>query len=343
MKYTTYLVHLVAVVALTGCLKVSHKNKHSVAAKPAVKSQQVEVIQPAYLPELRLDQIFIEKIGQHRPNAYDLLITWPKSKSLVRISMMNKVLFTSSLNDENYKIPDLVGGTKAFVFVEILNEKNLVVDDRTFEVDIPEDFSLTGRVLDRNIEIRYDRVFMDRTVITTQNFNLVIRAKELIILNDSRIQNFEAGAKAQPGQHGRSGGIIDIEVETAEGFLLFYLNSEAGGDGLQGYYVTKLSGGKEKQDIITQQCRDGGHGFNAGQNGNLRLKVSRDVNFYPHAEDKSYASGGHPGPKLGHAPPSYPSLAVGAPCPAQPMSGASATAGKACLLLPGRVLEKGCE
>ncbi len=342
MKHKTYFLYLAAAVLMTGC-KVQKKNQNQPAAKPAQLKQSKEVIQSNTLPELRLDQIFIEKIGQHRPSVYDLLVSWPKTKNLVRISMLNKVLFTSETSDENYSIANLQGGTKVFVLVEILNDKNQVLDSKLYEEEIPEDLTITTQTLIRNTEYHHDRIFMDRSVITTENFNLVIRAKELIILNDSRIQNFEPGTKARPGVNGRSGGFIDIEVKTAEGMLLFYLNSESGGDGLQGYYITKMGAGKEKQDIVVAQCRDGGHGFNAGQNGDLRLKVENYTNFYHHEEDKEFASGGQPGPKLGHAPPSYPAMSVGSSCPAQPLPGAAASKGKTCVFRSGLAPEKDCE
>lgn len=340
MKHKTYFVYLAAAVLMTGC-KVQNKNQKAAAER---KSQQLsqpkpeskQLVPQVVLPELRLDQIYVEKIGQHRPNVYDLLISWPKTKNGVRVSVLNKIEFTGQTSEtQNYTITNLDGGTKVKVFVEILNENNQVVDARTFEVDIPEDLNLTDLTLTRNMEIYHERVFMNKTVITTQNFNLVIRAKELIILNDSKIQNFEPGTKAQPGTEGRGGGVIDIEVKTADGLLEFILNSEAGGDGLKGYYVTKTTGGKEKQDILVQICRDGGSGYNAGQNGDLKLAVENAVNFYHFVKDSDFALGGQSGPKLGHAPPSYPSMKEGTNCPSQPVAGASAQSGRKCVKLAG--------
>jgi len=341
MKHKTYIGYLILAVVMTGCLKVQKKD--AIVAKtvqqPKVQTQSVTIDR-----ELRLNDIFVEFVGQRRPNVYDVLLSWPQTRDRVRVSLDGKVLFTVNTSEVfNRTLNNLSGGAKLNLMIEILNkDEDDVLTSESRDLEVPEDYVFPDQlVLAYDMKIHNNRVFMNKSVITTQDYNLEIFAKELIILGESLVQGFPQGAKANPGYNGRSGGLINIEVDSAEGALSFALNSEAGGDGLQGYYEARIVG-KEKNEVMMPKCVRGGSGFSAGQNNHLRLKVSKATNFYPHS-NSYYSEGGNPGPRLGQAPKSYPAMADESNCPQNPTVGAPAGNGLFCVMFPGSIPENGCE
>lgn len=341
MKHKTYLSYIVLTVLMTGCLKVENKNQKN--NQPEVQ-QLVQSLPVNSNYDLVFSDISIVKIGQHRPNVYNVLISWPKTRNGVRVIKQNKVECMVSSGIESCTLLDLAGGDHVTFIIEILNEDNSVVETKLYEEEIPEDLNLSGEIeLSRNMEYVSDRIFMDNALITTKDFNVLIKAKELFILSNSRIQNFADNSKANPGNHGRNGGTVTVEAKYAEGALSINLNAEAGGDGLQGYYITRLSGGKEKQDYLVGKCRDGGNGYDAGVNGNLKVNIDRSMNFYSDVIPQSLALGGRVGPKLGQAPSLYPSMKEGTDCPSQPIAGNSGSKGRVCKILDGQVIESECD
>lgn len=340
MKHKTYFAYLVLATVMTGCLKVQKKD--AVAAKATQSKAQTQSV--TINRELRLNDIFVEFIGQRRPNVYDVLLSWPQTRDRVRVSLDGKVLFTKNTSEVfNHTLNNLAGGDKLNLLVEILKkDEDSVLSSEARDLEIPEDYVFPEQfVLDYDLKIHNNRVFMNKSVITTQSFNLEIIAKELIVLDESLVQGFPQGTKASPGYGGRSGGLINIEVEAAEGSLNFALNSEAGGDGLQGYYEIRTIG-KDKTDVLTPRCARGGSGFSAGRNNHLRLKVNKAANFYSYRRPY-YSEGGNPGPRLGQAPASYPAMADESNCPQNPTIGAAASSGLFCIMLPGLTPEQGCE
>lgn len=343
MKHKTYFAYLILAIAMSGCLKVNKKNAHTAAAKPAQTKPQTIEPKQEISRELRLDDIFVEYAGQRRPNVYDILLSWPKTRDHVRVSVNNKVVFEADTSEVlQYKIENQKGGDSFEVLIEILDSKSKILASESRAIEIPEDAVVSDEfVLTRDVKIHRERVFLLEAIITTQNFDLEIMAKELIVLGRSTIQNYSTTAKAAVGTVGRDGGAILIDAEIAEGELLLTLNSEAGGDGLQGYYETRLVG-KEKNEIRVPKCINGGNGYSAGRNGSLRLKIKNIDNFY-YYPTSTISSGGSHGPRLGQAPLSYPSLNEGASCPENPVYGANAKEGAVCLLTSKSTPEQGCE
>lgn len=343
MKHKTYFAYLILAIAMSGCLKVNKKNAHTAAAKPnQAKPQTIEPRQEISR-ELRLDDIFVEYAGQRRPNVYDILLSWPKTRDHIRISLNNKIIFTANTAEVlQYKLEDQKGGDSFEVLIEILDSNSKILASESRPIEVPEDVVISDEfILTRDVKIHRERVFLLESLITTQNFNLEIMAKELIVMGRSTIQNYSSTAKAAVGKVGRDGGAILIDAEIAEGELLLTLNSEAGGDGLQGYYETRLVG-KEKNEIRVPKCINGGNGYPAGRNGSLRLKVKNIDNFY-YYPTTTISSGGSHGPRLGQVPLTYPAVNEGSGCPENPISGANAVEGAICLLTSKSTPEQGCE
>lgn len=351
MKHKTFFAALVMTIALTGCLKVQKKSE--VAAAKEAKAKPVKM-QPKQVSnrELRLDDIFVEFEGQAQPNIYDMVFSWPETRDRVRISVDGQLAFAVNTSERaSEAIDNLQGGRKVSVLVEILDQQYHVITSETRELEIPKDYVFPNQVkLTGNMKIQNERVFMNSSVVTTETFNLEIQTKKLIVLNQSTIQGFIPGAKAAHGNDGRSGGLISIEADYAEGDLILTMNSEAGGDALMGYYDTVANAGTGA--IMSHAiCPLGTNGFTAGRNGDLKLKI-REITNFRHYPQETSSDGGKIAPVLldqtsVNGYPQMPSFRMinvkRYECPKRPSPGGGAQLGKICLTFSGQAPAQGCE
>ena len=351
MKHKTYLAYLVLAVIMTGCLKV--QNKDEVAAAKAAPKAKTPVAQPKKIinRELRTDDVFVEYVGKAQPDLYDVVFSWPESRDRVRLTLDGQVVFTTNAPETlSYELSNVQGGRKISVLVEVLDEQNHIIESKPRDLEIPKDYIFPKNYrLNNHMNITNERVFMSGSVITTQNFNLTIKTKNIVILEKSYLQNFNFSEKAQPAVSGRSGGEIRIEAETAEGELDITMNSEAGGDGFKGIASTECPASIGSFCMPHYNCPQGGNGWSAGANGNLYVKIHKvdNLKIFP---QYTLSVGGNPGPVAGAATPEgYPHWGRYAPnnpkgyCPKHPVAGAEALPGKICLTYSGQVSEAGCE
>lgn len=336
-----------------GCLKVEKKSD---VAKPAPASPaQTQPMKKEIARELRLDDVYMEFVGQSQPDVYNLIFSWPETRDRVRVSVDGQMMFAVKTYERSEEaIPNLQGGRKIKVLIEILDDKYHVITSKIDELEVPKDYVFPKNFkLPGNMNILNERVFMNNSVITTESFNLTIKTKKLIILDSnsnaehSRIQNFPADSKAKHGNDGRSGGFINIQADTAEGDLTFLMNSEAGGDALKGFYHTfgDLTGGYVAPSAI---CVFGTNGYSAGKNGDLYLNV-KDISKFKQYVQVLLSEGGKLAPVLTtpDKDPEYPSATLdkiyGTNCTNNPIVGAEAQPGKVCLTFSGQTPQSECE
>lgn len=346
MKHKTFiLVMIVFVVATLGC-KVQKKDE-IVVVNNKPKTQPARVKQPS-TRELQLDDIFIETRGQLQPNLYDLVFSWPETKDRVRVTYNNQVLFLVATSEgDHFAVRNLQGGKTYSLLIEILDQQNHIITSSTQDVVIPADYVFPKNFkLNGNMTITNERVFMSNSIITTGNFNLEIKTKNLIVLEQSYIQGFEPMAKAKYGVDGRSGGTIAIQAESAEGSLDITMNSEAGGDGLKGFESPSCQAGNFCYGRI--HCRWGTKGKSAGRNGDLIIKINNVRNFKLYHQE-ILASGGMGGPTQDDVTSSdYPVVKENRDCKLPPHKepnphGVAAQPGKICLMLSDLMPATGCE
>lgn len=346
MKHKTFFA-VVAVIAMSGCFKVQKKSE--IVAKQAQAQAKQPQPKQVLTRELRLDDVFIEFEGQSQPDVYNMMFSWPETRDRVRVSVNGQVAFTVNTSERPSEgVSNLQGGRKVSVLVEILDQQYHIITSEVRDLDVPKDyifpnqFKLTG-----NMKIQNERVFLNNSVITTENFNLEIQTKKLIVLDKSaaldksRIQNFIPGARARYGDNGRNGGLISIKSDYAEGELNFWMNSEAGGDALKGFYFTP----PYLQEIAA--CPLGTNGFTAGRNGDLKLNI-KDITNFRHYTQETLSDGGRIAPELSKDKNlDYPGLSnpagLGVDCPQRPGPGGGAQLGKICLTFSGQVPAQGCE
>lgn len=347
MKHKTFIAVLAVAIVMMGC-KVQKKSEVAAAKQDKVKANTVKPQKVAITRELLVNDVFIEFVGQAQPDAYDMVISWPVTQDRLRVSLDGKMAFavdTSERQEET--VLGLQGGRKVTILIEVLDQKDHLISSQVRPLEVPKDYLFSNRFqLTGDMKILNDRVFFNNSVVTTLNFNLEIKTKKLFVLDrsstfeKSRIQNFADGAKAERGRNGRSGGLISIYAEVAEGELNVLMNSEAGGDALMGYYLkfTEFGSGTLMYDAV---CPLGSNGLSAGRNGDLkvRIKDAKNFLFYP---NETLSEGGKLAPQLGNdpkAPQTYPSMISGPvklrDCPNVPVVGADATAGKRCIDLSG--------
>lgn len=351
MQHKTYFcILLMSSLVLTGCLKVQKKSETATAKVAQPQSTKKDDQKKVITRELRLDDVFIELRGQSQPDVYDMLFSWPETMDRVRVSVSGQVMFAVNTADRSEEaVVSLQGGTRVPVLIEILDQKYHVITSEVRDVEVPKDYIFPNTFkLSNNMKIQNERVFLDASIITTENFNLEIKTKKLIVLNKSRIQNFVPDTKAKHGFNGRSGGLISIDAEVAEGDLNFLMNSESGGDALKGFFhaIGDLSGtGYATENAY---CVFGTNGFAAGKNGDLNLKV-KDITRFRQYTQQTLSEGGQLAPVV-HTKgdnPNYPSLTfnqlIGDICPNRPSLGANAQPGKVCLTFAGQVPQAGCE
>lgn len=339
MKHKTYFVIFLMAAAMTGCLKVQKKDEKR--ALEARKAQQVKVM---FNRDLVFEDIAISFLGQPRPNVYDVNFEWPNTRDRLRIRVGDQVLFQANTSEvTEYTVKNFQGGDRITLLVEILDEREHIISATPKDIEIPKDHIYQGPIVleyDTKI-VEFERVFMDQAVFTTQNFLLEIKTKELIVLKESIIQGFAQGSKAPAGFEGRSGGLVNIEANSAEGKLTFILNSEGGGDGLRGYYVIETIG-KDRTDVKRPKCPGGGSGFRAGRNADLRLKIN-NIEKFSYSRPEVFSEGGNPGPKLEPASISHPAMSDESNCPQNPTKGEPNGHGFFCLISPDSILAQGCE
>ena len=124
--------------------------------------------------------------------------------------------------------------------------------------EIPEEetiFISENMELTKDTVIQNRKVVLDMTTIKTFEHNLVIIAEEFIS-NHSVIQNFPEGEKAKRSHHGRNGGNIQIEAETAKGELQLISNGEKAGSISPFRHLSK----SEREEL---KGHDGENGYNA--------------------------------------------------------------------------------
>lgn len=348
MKHKTFFAVLAVAIAMTGC-KIQKKSE--VAAKEA--QAKPRPVQPKQVTnrELRLDDVFVEFEGQVQPNIYNMVFSWPETRDRVRISMDGQVMFAVNTSERPTEaVANLQGGRKVAVLVEILDQQYHVITSETRDLEVPRDYIFPANFkLTNHMKIQNERVFLNNSTVTTENFNLEIQTKKLIVLNHSTIQGFIPGAKAAHGKDGRSGGLISIEADYAEGELTFTMNSEAGGDALMGYYYAHahIGTGAIMENAI---CPLGTNGFTAGRNGDLKLKI-REISNFRHYPQETLSDGGNLAPVLQNKAsmngyPQIPQGVFGAPqyaCPKKPSAGGGAQLGKICLTFSGQTPQPGCE
>lgn len=347
MKHKTFIAVILAVLTMTGCFKVQKKSE--VAAKAAqTKAKQAESKTPAKpvnTRTLRLDDVLIDFEGQMQPNVYNMMFSWPETQDRVRISLDGQMAFAVKTEERTSEaITNLQGGRQVSILVEILDEKYHVIASEVRSQEVPQDYMFPSQyTLTGNMTIQKERVFLDGSMINTANFNLTIQTKKLVVLNKSYIQNFSEGSKALHGQTGRSGGVIRIVAESAEGDLTFTLNSEAGGDALKGFYHS-FGLGSGTEDAF---CIRGTNGFAAGRNGDLNLQI-KDIHNFRYYTQQTFSDGGLLAPLLSKDKDlNYPSLSphkfTGNDCPKKPTPGAEAESGNICLTFSGQLPQQGCE
>lgn len=353
MKHKTCIQFLVLAAVLTGCLKVQKKD--SVIAKAAAPKEKTPLMQPqatVITRELRLDDVFIEQVGLKQPNIYDLVLSWPQTKDRLRLSANNQVLTVlDTKTTQQWNMANLQGGTKFDLLIEILDNESHIISAETRTVEIPKDYVFPKFLrLSNHMKIQSHRVFMSDSVVLTENFNLEIQAQQLIVLNKSSIQNYLSEAKANVGSAGRSGGSVYIEVEKAEGDLDITMNSEAGGNGLKGFETPQCPINAPMGCMLMQyHCAQGGHGFPAGNNGNLTVKV-KDIKDFKLYTQEQLSLGGVKGPSMHESTPEgYPVITKifgqKDTCVRKGVNpnGADAVPGKICLLMSGSIPQPGCE
>ncbi|MES2802822.1 MAG: hypothetical protein V4654_10045 [Bdellovibrionota bacterium] len=354
MKHKTWISYLVLAVAMTGCLKVQKKDE--VVAKAASKNKP-PVVQPKQVlsRELRLDDVFIESVGLNQPNIYDLVFSWPQTKDRLRLTANNQALTVVDTKDtQQWTMSHLQGGASFSLLIEILDSEGHVITSEARQIEMPKDYVFPKSLrLTSDMSIQSHRVFMSDSLITTENFNLEIRANQLIVLNKSYIQSYASEAKAKIGSAGRSAGFIRIEANSAEGDLDITMNSEAGGDGLKGFESPPCGINSSIGCMIGQiHCPQGSLGYPSGNNGNLFVRVKDITNFRLYSQEQ-LSLGGRKGPSMSEDTPiDYPvvtSQFIGsggytcAPRHGAPARGADAIPGRVCLVFSGSVPEPGCE
>lgn len=337
MKHKTSFVLLLLAIVMTGCLKVQKKSEKAAAERKA-KSTMVQPKQ-VLTRELRLDDIFIEFIGQSEPNVYDMVFSWPATRDRVRLSLNGEELFVGDTSEiPSFTRSGLPGGQSYTVHVEILDQQNHIIDQEHREREVPIDyvFNKELRLIGDMRIVNYERVFMFDAVITTSNFNLLIKTKKLVVVSKSNIQGFDEGAQASPANSGLSGGNVSIEAEEAQGILNFNMNSQAGGRGLNGYLEERCH--MKGECHVRKICPQGGNGYSAGKNGDLRLKIKDVSGFF-----KEVTSGNSRGGAIGTANGSPTIEGTGYICSESPIAGSDALPGKVCITFQDVVPEKGCE
>lgn len=344
MKHKTFFAILALTLIATSCLKVTKKSE--VATPPNKSLSPPTPTEPSDVVnlELKLTDVLISFVGNPQPNSYDMVISWPRTRDRVRLSLDGQITFDVNTAESGQKqIFNLRGGRELTVLIEILGQESHVITSETRKEKVPEDYVFPNLYkLTDHLTIAKNRVFLMNSIVTTENFNLSIQTTKLIVLDlekggsKSRIQNFPLDQKAAHGSHGRNGGLIRIEALSAEGDLFLTMNSEAGGDALQGNYWGQ-----------NYYCVYGTHGYNAGRNGDLLIRIQDPKNFHPY-KSEPLSPGGKIAPVLNQEEPEdYPRISKyevsSVICPQFPSPGAAAQPGKVCLTYYGQAPEVGCE
>lgn len=348
MKHNTFLLGFILLATTTGCLKVQKKDE---LAK-SFQAPQVQV-QAINNRELHLDDVFVEFIGQ-QPDLYDMKFSWPETRDQVRVSINGQVAFTLNTSDQtSEELTSLQGGRKLSVFIEILDQESHVITSEVRELEVPKDYIFPKNLrLTHPMKVQAERVFLNGSIILTENHDLEIRTKKLIVLEKSYIQNYQYETKAKVGAVGRNGGSIYIEALVASGPLDITMNSEAGGDGYKGQETPPcMHNAGFGCHAGSVHCSAGSKGFAAGNNGHLfvKIKEAKDFQLYP---QQQISLGGAKGPNMNEVTaPDYPLIQSGfviktSECARPkngPHNGPNAQAGKICLLLSDLMSEADCQ
>jgi len=173
----------------------------------------------------------------------------------------------------------------------------------SFQIKVPQDLVVSEEMILQKDEtwVGYNRIFLTATgVITTQGFNLVVAAKEMISQN-GLLRTFPLGAKALAGQQGLHGGNVKLDLESAKGNLKVHLRGQHGGDGqkgedflIVGLPVPDVAGAVGKPGVKGKPGMPGGNGGNSGRL-QVTIKNSHQLNLLPLWEPGQGGSGGEGG------------------------------------------------
>ena len=170
---------------------------------------------------------------------------------------------------------------------------------QNLENEIPESKSLKEikpplsedeiTLISEDLEIEEDTVIQNRKVvlnmvaIKTFEHDLTIKSEEFVT-NHSVIQNFPEGQKTKKREHGKSGGNILIEAESAKGELQLILNGEEAGRVSNQEIISKkerakLKGrrGQSGRDAVYKtHCRSGGVSLSVGSMPVVSIPVGQE-------------------------------------------------------------------
>jgi hypothetical protein len=141
-------------------------------------------------------------------------------------------------NQSSTRAEPLSTGQAAPAPLEPQPETSLVIEGNMV-LDVTKIMQLGARFKKNNgndvYTIRIDNlIFKDHAVLKTEGLNLEIESKRLLVDGKAQLVTFATHDKADINKPGRSGGLVVIRTQMAEGQLDFFLNGENGGDGLAG-------------------------------------------------------------------------------------------------------------
>lgn len=253
----------------------------TVTPSPATIAEAPPVYQEERGPSDSFEAGYFQVSVQEKPqpNSYEVQVAWKSFKGFGRILIDGKVIDVFDEDQSSFSYP-VQGGQVLKVKIEGKKDTWTTFESKELAVEVPKDLLVERSwTLTENTNIQVNRVFLlGGATITTLNHNLQIQAKNLLV-EGGVIQNFPLSAKAATERNGRSGGIISIVSDKAQGRLGVRLSGEHGGDGKKGVVKNPMVPGS-----LSCVGTSGGHGGNTGalvvkinDGGNLQINVEKSI------------------------------------------------------------------
>lgn len=176
---------------------------------------------------LEPSQFSAKAVGLNTPNVYHVQLTWPKAKGKIRIYDESKLKAEISAAMGAFVDQDVRAGSVANYKIEFMAENEASFKTWPWAVQIPLDVLLEGPMTMSEAKvIEAERIFLAKSLqLYTRDYDLTLKAR-VLIADDGSISNFSSLMSAEKGMNGKSGGVVRILAQYAQGSLHVMLNGE---------------------------------------------------------------------------------------------------------------------
>lgn len=213
---------LVAMLGFVGCADELGSSKEG-AGVPQIQSK---ALSPNF-------EVTVE--GADVPFEYSVLIEWQEFTGTVRISEGSKILAVLPSSEKSFLHQKVPHDSQQSYLLEQLSADGRVLASIPLFVAVPKDIVLTGEIkLQESMNIEANRIFLRSNLILYTLDRDLFLSSEVLVGENSLIQNYPKDLEAPRARNGRNGGKIAIQAKESRGSLRIVLNGEKGGAGKDG-------------------------------------------------------------------------------------------------------------